>query len=235
MICAPYTTSSAASRISASSQQIHGSHSAPFRTRCSIDRSRPCASFAAVGNPAPPSPTIPARRMRSINVAGWSEAGSTQGSHCGSRSSVPSLSMTIIGPRSTAAASGAIVRTRPVTGACRSAPVSLRACPIGVPSRTRSRSRTQGSAARPSPWSSATQASSGAGVGAMGRCIGVRLCALRSSPPVDGCRAAMFSGAATAAPARPRPVSTGAARCNPPGRARCRARIRCTAQQSRCA
>ncbi len=46
---APSTTSSAAARISASSQQIQGSHSAPFSTSVCAPRSRAEASLVAVG------------------------------------------------------------------------------------------------------------------------------------------------------------------------------------------
>ena len=72
-----------------SSQVMYGSHSAPLTTRISA---LPFTfSFAAVGKPAPPMPTMPASSMRARTLSGViSESGGSE-----TLSSVPSLSMRI--------------------------------------------------------------------------------------------------------------------------------------------
>ena len=79
---APCTTSSACSRSNASSQQIHGSHSAPFKIRCAAWCSRAASNLVAVGNAAPPRPAMPASRMASINASGSSNVAAPGGRVC---------------------------------------------------------------------------------------------------------------------------------------------------------
>jgi hypothetical protein len=137
MTCAPSTTSPARSRMSASSQQIHGSHSAPFSTRCSTDCSRAAISFAAVGNAAPPSPTIPASRIPSIRPDDDSDCQGT-GSTGRSHASEPSFSITMQRPRPTGVGMSRrpMSRTIPATGECTAAEAGSPGRAIAVPTRT---------------------------------------------------------------------------------------------------
>ncbi len=181
MTCAPSTTSIARWRISASSQQIHGSHSAPFSTSQSAPADRASASLAAVGKAAPPSPAIPAAPMRSSSVSAVSERQS-QGPSPGSRSSRSSPSMTMQSPTPPGTGSLASSRTAPDTGECSSAATPPPAA-IRVPTRTVSPGRTSGVAASPDPWSSASIATAGAGSTRNGCSNGRVLQASSRSPP----------------------------------------------------
>ena len=226
--CAPSTTSSARSRMRASSQQIHGSHSAPFSTRWVTARARPRASLAAVGKAAPPRPAMPALSQiaRSARRAPGRRARGTVRSR-DRGSSEPSFSMTMPGPA--CPASGPIDRTWPATGACRWVPGSSRGRAITSPSRTRAPALTQGTASRPSPWSSATAADCrGGGLCDRPRQCGVLVRLEREAGGRSRVAPAMFNRRSPSVVHGRRSRRPAAARCSRPGRAQGTARSRCS-------
>jgi hypothetical protein len=70
----PRTMPAARSRISMSSQVIHGSHSAPLMTSVPMRPAAPGCSLMWLGKVAPPRPTMPASRSRSRSASGDSAA-----------------------------------------------------------------------------------------------------------------------------------------------------------------
>jgi hypothetical protein len=178
---APSTTSPARSRINASSQQIHGSHSAPFKSSRSTPTSRPVASFAAAGNAAPPRPAMPPASRRSIRAVP-SSACQSRGAIPGSSSSRPSASITRQCPVPRGVGSTVISRKTPDTGECRSAEPP-RPAATRVPTRTVAPGVTNGLASSPEPWSSATTAVRGGAATITGCSRGRDLWPSRRSPP----------------------------------------------------
>ncbi len=144
--------SSARSRINTSSQLMYGSHSAPLSSSCGPFSHNELSSLFAVGNAAPPSPTMPPRAMCSQASFGEICSNAVTAAAFSNRSSRPSLAITMqsVGaPNRCGAGRGSMAITSPDTGECNHALMPGAGCAIGCPMRTRSEAFTSGTAGRP--------------------------------------------------------------------------------------
>ena len=155
---APAVTSAAYSRMSLSSQVMYGSHSAPFmRSVSTLPRT---FSFTAVGNPAPPMPTMPASAMRASTLSGVRSA-SGASVVCSSEKSFSMRTCSVFFPAKVMCVT--MLFTVPATGENTFAESPSAALPISCPRKTRSPACTAGTAGAPICWESGTQTSFGSG------------------------------------------------------------------------